>query len=110
MDLWQFYGYLKTFREIQKQEMKNRYFQNKMLECMYVAASFCGLDTNPDDFFKGEQEIDNLFNDKPDEEATDKPKDPIAKEGQWMNINGQEEWVYNFQSIMEFKEHIDKIR
>lgn len=78
-----------------------------MLECMYVTASFCGLDTNPEDFFKGEKEIDELFDNKPGEA---KDIDPIANEGQWVEINGQKEWVYNFNAIMDFKEHVDKLR
>jgi len=79
-----------------------------MLECLYVTASFCGLDTKPEDFFKGEQEIDDLFNDN--EAVETEEKDPIANEGKWVEINGQKEWIYNFDAIMDIKKHIDKLK
>jgi len=33
--------------------------------------------------------------------------DPIANEGEWVEVNGFMEWVYNYDAIVDIAKHID---
>ena len=99
LDLWQFYGYLRILRRKAKEKAKEKFFQDKVLELLYLTASAWGLKTDPEEFFKREKEIEAIFNED-DEVCRKEGYDPLEGKGEY--IEG--EWVYNFAEMIEIRQ------
>ncbi len=103
MDLWQYYGHVLALKEKLRKKIIQDAYQRRLVYLIFCIAKSLGLNVTSEEFFSFENEINEAFG------VIKKKADILEGEGEYIEINGRKEWVYNYSYIKRIKRLIDSI-
>lgn len=104
MDLWQYYAHLMAFQEMAKEETITSMYQKRQAHMLFLLCKAKGMESEFNEFFDFEDKINALFEDKKVKENTKE----IAGKGKFEQVNGQEEWVYEYSEVRDIMSYINQ--